>query len=161
MARPDYDMTCMFSVHTIFQNICKWGVKRFRFPQWWMWQSCSSKRDDRLNFPPASSFSAAMPSPESYPPAVSLVIESFGGRFSRFLDFWGRPNFGQVFLSSFLTLFFCPSCCLLCLMRSRRRRVSSCEFARLLIVVSGIGRFTCTCNKYGLQTDFAKQWLAS
>ena len=153
MARPDYDMTCMFSVHTIFQNICKCGVKRFRFPQWWMWQSCSSKRDDRLNFPPASSFSAAMPSPESYPPAVSLVKIHFGEGFQDFYIF----EDGQVFLSSFLTLFFCPSCCLLCLMRSRRRRVSSCEFARLLIVVSGIGRFTCTCNKYGLQTDFAKQ----
>ena len=49
---------------------------------------------------------------------------------------------------SILTLFFWPSCCLLCLIRSRRSRVSSCEFARLLIVVSGIGRFTWTCKKW-------------
>ena len=60
------------------------GEQRFRFPQWWMWQSCSSKRDDRLNFPPASSFSAAMPSPESYPPAVSLVKIHFREGFQDF-----------------------------------------------------------------------------
>ena len=52
-----------------FRIFEKWNkTKRFRFPQWWMWQSCSSKRDGKLNFPLASSSSAAMPSLGSYPP---------------------------------------------------------------------------------------------
>ena len=51
---------------------------------------------------------------------------------------------GQVLLMKMkkCTFFFWASFCLCCLMRSSRRRVSSWEFVILLMVFSGIGRFT-------------------
>ena len=125
----------MFSVHTIFQNICK--SEKVQIPP--VVEVAVLQFHERWQLPELSSsfffFCCNAISRIISSCVVSLV--NFRGGYQQFWDFSRLLE-----ILSFLTLFFCPSCCLLCLMRSRRRRVSSCEFARLLIVVSGIGRFT-------------------
>jgi len=135
---------------------------------------------------PPSSASAARPSPWSYSPKQILFFlkfdcESLEGIKASSPSSSGPPaplvphqqqqKQQQVHLvnnnnNNKFTRFFWPSCCLLCLIRSRRRSVSSCEFAKLLIVVSGIGRFTCTWpSKWGwdwfawtTRTSWCRAW---
>ena len=99
---------------------------------------------------PPSFASAVRPSPWSYSPKQIFIFLKVCWRKVEYFS-------SKCDCASRFTLFFWPSCCLLCLIRSRRRSVSSCEFAKLLIVVSGIGRFTCTCQASGVGIDLPGQ----